>query len=293
MNTTETLDRINPAAVTAYFLMTAGIAMFSMNPVVLSLSLMGALIYFFARGSIGSTKSHLYSLLLFLLMAVINPLVNHNGATVLFIMNDNPVTLEALVYGVAASAMIISVLYWFRSFTAIMTSDKLLYIFGRLSPKLALILSMSLRFVPMFGRQIKKTEQTQKAMGLYKDDNIADTFKGKTNIFSIIITWGLENGIITADSMTARGYGCGRRSGFSVFRWRKGDTLFLVVTALLFTAAMYGLYNVSFSYYPFLSLSTPDIRAIIGYTAYGILIVFPSFLEAKEALRWKYLKSKI
>lgn len=288
-----TPDNMNPAAVAVYFLLTAGIAMFSMNPVILSLSLAGSLVYFFSRGSKGSIKSHIYTLLLFIIMAVINPLVNHNGTTVLFIMNDNPVTLEALVYGIAASAMIISVMYWFRSFTEIMTSDKLLYIFGRLSPKFALILSMALRFVPMFGRQIKKTEQTQKAMGLYKEDNIADTFRGKTNIFSIIITWGLENGIITADSMTARGYGCGRRSGFSVFRWRKSDTLFLSIIILLFIVAIYGLYDVSFSYYPCISLSAHDLRAAAGYTAYGILVFFPSFLEAKEAIRWKYLKSKI
>lgn len=284
---------MNPAAAAVYFLMTAGIAMFSMNPVILSLSLAGSLIYFFLRGSSDSLKSHLYLLLLFIIMAVINPLVNHNGATVLFVMNDNPITLEALVYGTAASAMIISVVYWFRSFTAIMTSDKLLYIFGRLSPKLALILSMALRFVPMFSRQIKKTEQTQKAMGLYKEDNIADSIKGKTSIFSIIITWGLENGIITADSMTARGYGCGKRSGFSVFRWRKSDTLFLIITALLFSLTIYGLYNVTFSYYPYIKFSEHGIFAVAGYAAYGILVLLPSFLEAKEALRWKYLKSKI
>ena len=288
-----TLNSINPAAVAVYFLMTAGIAMFSMNPVILSLSLAGSLIYFFSKGSQGNLKSHLYLLLLFIIMAVINPLVNHNGVTVMFVMNDNPVTLEALIYGVAASSMIISVLYWFRSFTEIMTSDKLLYIFGRLSPKLALILSMALRFVPMFGRQIKKTEQTQKAMGLYKEDNIADTIKGKTNIFSIIITWGLENGIITADSMTARGYGCGRRSGFSVFRWRKSDTIFLIISVILFSLTIYGLSNVTFSYYPFTKFTAHNISAVAGYTAYGILVSLPSFLEAKEALRWKYLKSKI
>ena len=96
-----TLNSINPAAVAVYFLMTAGIAMFSMNPVILSLSLAGSLIYFFSRGSHGNLKSHLYLLLLFIIMAVINPLVNHNGATVMFVMNDNPVTLEALIYGVA------------------------------------------------------------------------------------------------------------------------------------------------------------------------------------------------
>ena len=37
---------------------------------------------------------------LFLLVAVTNPLFSHNGVTPLFFMNGNPVTLEAVVYGV-------------------------------------------------------------------------------------------------------------------------------------------------------------------------------------------------
>ena len=287
-----TLNSINPMAAALYFLMTAGIAMFSMNPVILTLSLIGGIMFFFIRQKNTNIKTHLYSLLLFLIMAVINPFVNHNGATVLFIMNDNPITLEALIYGIFASAMIISVLYWFRSFTSIMTSDKLLYIFGGLSPKLALILSMALRFIPMFTRQTAKTEQAQKAMGLYKEDNIVDNIKGKLNIFNIIITWGLENGIITADSMTARGYGTGKRTSFSLFVWRKNDIAFLTVSAILFAVTIYGLSSSDFSYYPYFSVSENSIIEIVCFAAYGLLVTIPSFLEIKEALRWKFLKSK-
>lgn len=289
----ETLERINPAAAAVYFLAAAGIAMFSMNPVILTLSLTGAICFYFARCKKTNMKNHLFYLLLFIAMAIINPLVNHNGMTVLFVMNDNPITLEALVYGIAASAMIISVLYWFRSFTEIMTSDKLLYIFGRLSPKLALILSMALRFVPLFNAQFHKTEQAQKTAGLYKEDNIADTFKGKTNIFSIIVTWGLENGIITADSMTARGYGCNRRTSFSLFRWKKTDIAFMLITVILFSCSLWGTFTAEFSYYPAISASEADCRSIIGFGSYGILVFLPVILEAKEALKWKYLKSKI
>jgi len=287
-----TLNSINPMAAALYFLMTAGIAMFSMNPVILTLSLIGGIMFFFIRQKNTNIKTHLYSLLLFVVMTVINPFVNHNGATVLFIMNDNPITLEALIYGIFASAMIISVLYWFRNFTSIMTSDKLLYIFGGLSPKLALILSMALRFIPMFTRQTAKTEQAQKAMGLYKEDNIADNIKGKLNIFNIIITWGLENGIITADSMTARGYGTGKRTSFSLFVWRKNDIAFLTISAILFAVTIYGLSSSEFSYYPYFSVSENSIVEIICFTAYGLLVTIPSFLEIKEALRWKFLKSK-
>jgi len=288
-----TLDSINPVAAALYFLMTAGIAMFSMNPVILTLSLLGAIIFYLLRQKTKNLRTHLYSLLLFIIMTVINPIVNHNGATVLVIMNDNPITLEALIYGLFASAMIISVLYWFRSFTDIMTSDKLLYVFGGLSPKLALMLSMALRFIPMFSHQTTKTEKAQKSMGLYKYDNIADNIKGKLNIFNIIITWGLENGIITADSMNARGYGTGKRTSFSLFMWKRSDIVFLLISALLFTVSLCGLYNSDFTYYPHFSMPYNGIWETVGLISYGILVLIPSFLEIKEALRWKFLKSKI
>ncbi len=288
-----TIGSMNPIAAAVYFLLTAGVAMFCMNPVILAFSFSGAVILFFTRKGTAEMKSHLYTLLLFLIMALINPIVNHNGVTVLFVMNHNPVTLEALLYGIAASGMIISVLYWFRSFTDIMTSDKLLYIFGGLSPKLALILSMALRFVPLFTTQFQKTEQAQKATGLYKNDNIADTFRGKTGIFSIIVTWGLENGIITADSMTARGYGTGKRTHFSLFRMKKGDIFFILITALLFILTLWGISADAVSYFPEISMPEMNFRVITGYVCYGILVFLPAILEIKEALKWKYLKSKI
>jgi len=211
----------NPIAVTVYFLTVSAIAMFCANPVISAISLFGAVILYIMNNGRKGLSTHIFSAVLFAAMSLVNPLVSHNGATVLFVMNNNPVTLEALVYGISAAVTVIAVLYWFRSFSQIMTSDKLLYLFGTLSPKLALTLSMALRYVPLFGAQIKKIHASQKALGLYKDDNIVDSFRGGMGIFSIMLTWALENGVVTADSMTARGYGAGlarklRRAGKSV-----------------------------------------------------------------------------
>ena len=283
----------NPIAVAVYFLVTAGIAMFSMNPIILLLSLIGALTLYFLRNGTENMRTHLFTLGLFLIMVLINPLVSHNGVTVLFVMNDNPVTLEALIYGVCAAVIIVSVLYWFRTFSQIMTSDKLLYIFGALSPKLALILSMALRYVPLFGSQYKKVKQTQKTLGLYKEDNIVDNFRGSLRVFSIMITWALENGIITADSMTARGYGVGRRSRFSIFKFRKEDVLLLALSILLCGLTLFGMHGVDFVYYPAIIIPEITQRGFIGYMAYGILVLLPAIIEVKEALKWKFLKSKI
>lgn len=286
-------DEHHPTALTVYFLAVAGLCMFSMDAVLLGLSLLGALICLGALGGMRPWRNHLYALVLFAGMALVNPLVSHRGVTVLFVLNRNPVTLEAAIYGVAAGCMLLAVLYWFRAFTRMMTSEKLLCVFGTLSPKLALLLSMALRYVPLFARQAAQVEQSQRAMGLYREDNLIDRIKGGMRIFSVMVTWTLENGIITADSMTARGYGIGRRSRYTVFRWRRGDVLLLCATLMLTALTLFGLADADTVYYPAFRMTPLTARALLGYVSYGLLTLLPAIITGKEALKWHCLRSRI
>ena len=283
----------NPVAVAAYYLCAAGVCMFCMDPVILILSAVGALVSLGVTGTLRQWRVHLYTLLLFAGMALINPFISHNGVTVLFVMNHNPVTLEALIYGAAAGGMIVTVMYWFRAFTAVMTSDKLLYIFGSLSPKLALMLSMALRYVPLFTQQVHKVQSSQKALGLYKEDNLVDRMRGGVRVFSVMVTWTLENGIITADSMTARGYGTGKRSRFSIFRWTREDVLLLLATLLLTAGALWGVADRNVVYYPAFTAPAATSRAMAGFIAYGLLTWLPAIITGKEAIKWHCLRSRI
>ena len=81
----------------------------------------------------------IFVILLFLVSSLINPLFNQNGMTVLLFINDTPITLEALVYGIFSSLTLVSVIVWFFTFSSVMTSEKIIYIFGRISPKTALV----------------------------------------------------------------------------------------------------------------------------------------------------------
>ena len=285
----------NPITVFVTLMCAAGVCMFSTDPVLLLLSLMGAAALFFARHGFAAWRSCWWYSLIFLLSLVLNPLFNHNGMTVLFVLNNNPITLEALCFGAVMGAMIVGVMWWFLSFSGIMSSDKLLYIFGSVSPKLALILSMTLRYVPLFRRQAVKTHQAQKALGLYKEDSIPDTLRGGLRVFSVMVTWALENGVITADSMTARGYGVGRRSHFAIFRFRREDAALLALTVLLtgLTLAGLGLGAVGWVFYP--RLMPPELSAMsyLAYFAYGLLCLLPATLEILEAIKWKSLRSAI
>ncbi len=284
----------NPWAVFVCLAGIVGIAMFAINPVMQALCLCGGLLYFCITISDGY-KTHLWYLLLFVLCTFINPLFNHNGKTVLLVINDRPFTFEALLFGLLLAAMIVSVLYWFRVFSAIMSAERLQYLCGRLSPKAALLLSLTLRYIPLYKRQLNKTRAAQQALGQYSEEKISDRLRGGFGIFSIMTTWALENGIITADSMTARGYGSGRRTRFVPYAWHKRDIILLILSLLLIGSTVSGLINGAgnFEFYP--SLRVPEItaEAVLTWSVYGVLVLLPSLIELKETVKWKYLMSKI
>ncbi|MBE5815347.1 MAG: cobalt transport protein [Clostridiales bacterium] len=281
----------NPIAVAVYLLAAAGVAMLTMDPVLLCLSLAGALLSLGATGGFGPLRSHGWAAVLFLLTALINPLTYHNGRTVLLVVNDAPITLEAVLYGMAAGGMIVAVLYWFRIFSRIMTGDKLLYLLGGLSPGLSLVVSMALRYVPLFGRQWRRVQATQRALGLYREDDPVAALRGRLRVFSVMTTWALENGVITADSMAARGYGLGRRTHFARFRFTLGDGLLTAASLALAGLSLWGAAGRGVSYYPAFAMGALTPRGLAGYLAYGVLVLLPALLNIKEAMVWHCFNS--
>ncbi len=280
----------HPFSAAAYFAAAAGVAMFSMDPVVLGLSLAGAVAMLVLLGGFHPLGSHLWMLGLFAVMAVINPLTHHDGVTVLLVVNDNPITLEACFYGLAAAGMITASLYWFRCFSRMMTSDRLLTLLSGLSPRLSLVVSMGLRYVPLYGRQLKKVQMTQRGLGLYREENLPDSLRGGLRVFSVMTTWALENGVITADSMTARGYGLRRRSHFRKERFTLQDGLLTFLSLALAGLALWGAAGRSVAYYPAFTMSPVTGRVGLGYGAYGALMLLPHLMQAKEAIRWHFWK---
>ena len=126
-----------------YWLVILLTTVFLMHPVFLGVSFLGAFLLGIRQKGI---KKVLWvyvckTVPFFLLIACINPAFNHYGVTELFRLKTGPVTLEAIVYGlVLAFVLYISVL-WFSSFHEIMTTDRFVYLFGKLSPDISLVLS--------------------------------------------------------------------------------------------------------------------------------------------------------
>ena len=114
-------------------------------------------------------------------------------------------------------------------------------------------------------------------------------------VFSILVTWSLENAVDTADSMRARGYGLPGRSAFSIFTLTKRDKRLLAALSLLgaIVAAGYAAGALSWRYYPSLKGSGFAPFSSLCYLGYLVLNLIPVILEQKEAAVCRRLQSQI
>ncbi|MCI8496900.1 MAG: energy-coupling factor transporter transmembrane protein EcfT [Clostridiales bacterium] len=292
----KAFSKLHPMVLLCYFVSILAIAMFSGNPVMELTSLIGGTLFCLTLTPRREKRSDLmFYLPLFLLITITNPLFSHNGKTPLFFMNGNAVTLEAFVYGAAVAVMLISVLLWCKSYSYVMTSDKFIYLFGRIIPQLSLVVSMALRYVPMLKRQARKVSRAQKAMGLYTSDSLFDRIRASMRVASVLIGWSLEHAVETGKSMKARGYGLKGRTHYSDYRFCPGDAVMLCVTVLLAsgTAAGMAAGYTDFYYYPGISELNLSPVSVLIYAGFAVLSLLPFFMEVEENIRWNCYRSKI
>ena len=281
-----------------YFVFVIGFSCVFMHPVSLTISLLSGFTYSVMLKGRKALKTNLIYMIPTLIFAsFINPAFNHEGVTIIeYLPSGNPLTLESVVYGLAAAMMIVSVICWFSCYTEIMTSDKFIYLFGRIIPSLSLIISMTLRFVPRFSAQLKVVANAQRCMGRdVSNGSIIKRAKHGLSILSIMTTWALENAIDTADSMKSRGYGHPGRTAFSIFNFDKRDRkafLYIMVFGIytLIGSLSGGMY---FRYFPSIRANDVSVFGLSVFVAYGALCMCPILIEIWEVRKWKTIKSKI
>lgn len=277
-----------------FFIGVMFINMFFMHPVILFISFVSSLTYSLYLNGIKSLKFDLFVLLpLFLFIIIINPLVNHQGTTILFYLNDKMITKESILYGVFAGIMIINMFLYFSSFNKVMTEDKIMSSLKFVSRKLSLIFVMTLRFVPRYKNEFNKIKISQKCLneGL-NDGNFFDRIRHGSNMMSALITFALEDGIDTADTMVARGYGLKNKSYYKREKFTKDDKFFLLFMILLLIVLVIGILNGQFyiNFFPDFIFSSININNIIYFICYFIFAMIPVIIEIKEALVWNLSK---
>ena len=115
-------------------------------------------------------------------------------------------------------------------------------------------------------------------------------------VLSTLTSWALEGGIITADSMKSRGYGAAKRTNFAVYTFSAKNVVMLIILVALMGFTIFcsakGATTATFDRTITLTWFG-DIYMLAGTIAYAILLFIPTFLNIKESVRWRILRSKI
>ncbi len=294
----DTFSEYHPLVNFLFFAVIFTFSMFGMHPVCLAISFVTAVGYYIKLKGKGGVRFILRGVIpLLVVTSIINPAFSHAGVTLIcYLPSGNPLTLESILYGIAAGFMLTSVILWFACFSEVVTSDKFVYLFGRIIPSLSLLLSMTLRFVPRFIAEFREACEVQAALGRdIKGGGFVKRMKNAVAAFSAVVTLSLENAVETSDSMKSRGYGTAKRTAYSTYLFTERDKtalVFIGFCALFLLAGKVsgGLY---WRFYPNIRGALADPLTLALQAVYAALGFMPLFIDIREERMWKRLKSSI
>lgn len=196
----------------------------------------------------------------------------------------NYITLESYAYGLSIGIRGISVILWLSCVHHIMTTDKIVYLFGRISPRLSLYFAILFRLVPNICEKGKKINAAQTCIGKgITQGNILERLLHAFRMISILVTWTFEHIKESGDSMKSRGYTLKNRTAFSIYRFDNRDRSLVIWIFLLLTIVCVGaefnqstiVYNPVIFIQPFTALS------FVFYGAYLAIMILPFWLDLK------------
>ena len=287
----------HPAINLLFFASVIAFSIIFRHPVFVALAFVCSYAYAIKKGRTGSLITGLILIPLAFLYGFWFAAYNHFGVTNLRTnFAGNQITLESLLYGIDKGFVIASVVLWACCVFAVFTSDKIVYLFGKVSPRLSLFLSILLRSVPRIigmGRKINISQQ-----GIGRGINQGNIFQRIRNFFrllSILITWTMESLVTSSDSMKSRGYTLRGRTAFSIYRFDNRDRAFVIclTICMTFTAMGYMLDQMFILFKPRIIMNRITPLSFLFYAAYAVLCLMPMTLELIGEKRFEKLRSSV
>jgi energy-coupling factor transport system permease protein len=286
------MQMMHPIVIVSYYGGLGLLCMLHFHPIFLLAALIVLLIQVKVLGAWSQLREWRWAYAVMALTILIwNPLFSHRGDRVLFYMKDTPIVLESIVYGFTMMLLVLCVLVIFLSYNTLMGSLKFIYIFSRISPRIAVMTAMAVRFVPLIRRRLSTIIDVQRTRGVsIRQGSLIERLKNGARLLQIALVWSLEEAMHTADALAAKGYGTGPRSSYDRYRFDLRDQVTLALLTMLILLCTSGwLYGYGvMDIYPSL-----DDHVMDNGMEWVQLFIFVSYLsiplviEGREKLRWR------
>jgi energy-coupling factor transport system permease protein len=283
---------LHPFTCFIYYFGIAAFCMMFLHPIYLGVALIALILLNIVQDGGKQLKGYAIPYLtMSLVTAVANPLLSHRGRHMLFYLFDQPVTLEAILYGITMALSLLCVLVTFVSYNQVITSGKFLFLFSRLFRRLTLLAMLAIRFVPLLKRRLQQITMVQKTRGIDPSSGpLRKRAKDGMVILQLLLTWSLEEALQTADSMLARGYeGQSNRTTYIPYRMTKADLFALLVFGFTGITSMIGWFMGygKLMIYPRLGPLTLHGEDWVILSSFFIFIFLPIVVEGRENRLWR------
>lgn len=284
-------DSYHPAINFIFFTAVITMAIYFNQPIFLIISYLCPFIYSVKLNGVRAVIFNVMVIPCIILYTLIYSGYNHFGVTELGInFIGNKITLEAVITGVAIGISLASVIMWLSCVHKLVTSDKVIYLFGRVSPKFSLFLSILFRMVPRIKEKAIKINTAQKCIGKGIDQgNLFVRIHNFIRLVSIIIAWTMENFVETSNHMKSRGYTLKKRTAFSIYRFDYRDRSVVIA---MFTCISIVLVGVLFDqtrilYNPEFIMNKITPLSFVFYGVYAALCLMPLALQTYYEIKWE------
>lgn len=293
----DAFSKLHPITFFGYFILLTAAGAFTLHPVIVALSFCGAVCFSVKLSGVRVLRKSVFLIIPALIAVAVNALFNHRGVTVLAeLPSGNSLTLEAVLYGCASAGIVCSLMTWLYCFCRLYSSDKLLCLTGKIFPSLTIVISMTIRFIPLFVLRFGEIKDAQVQLGhSISRGSIRQRFRSLARIFSVLMTRSLEASVATADSMKSRGYGLSGRTSGDLFRFCVKDTVFCLIMTVLGGIIITGeimCFN-DYRYYPSFWLDSLDIKGIIVFLCFAGLCLLPTVYDVLEERKWRSSVSEL
>lgn len=290
-------DSYHPMINLIYFTAAVACMILFDHPIFLMLSYLAAFCYSVFLNGKRSLIFNLCLIPLIVAYAAWYSYYNHFGITNIR-MNfiGNQITLEAVVSGFVRGITVASVIMLCTCLFAVVSTDKIIYLFGRISPKLSLFLAVLLRFIPRVGVRAGRIERSREGIGKgCTQGNIWKRLVHSCSFISTLITWTLEDFVESAASMKCRGYSLRGRTAFSIYRFDNRDRSFVLAQFFCMTvlAAAAALNQTTIQYNPEIVINRITPISWVFYMIYGFFLLLPMILQIIGEWRFQRLKKEI
>ncbi len=291
MKTKMGFEQCHPAVNLIYFAAVIAGTLTFRHPVWLGLSFLCACVYSIRRNGRRAVVFDLILIPLAVAYAFYYSSYHHFGLTELGVnFVGNRITLESMVYGLVIAFSVAGALIWMSCVHSVFTADKVVYLFGKVSPRLSLFLAILLRLVPRFKNEARKINTARRGLGRGTDQgSFPRRVMNALRIFSMLISWCIGALATASDSMRGRGSSLRGRKAFSIYRFDNRDRTYVVAMFACIAVTLMGhlLRQTRMIYDPRLLWTPVTGMSFFFWVCYTVLCLMPFGLEVWTEYRFE------